>query len=223
MAHHHRTVTSHKSSSVHMRANSINSRAVRATGVWDKNMFSRMHLPAQLTHSLILHSSLFSKYMVHEPHMHKDPHTRWKCAKIFGTPSRYWVWTRLQPVSSASSTSTLCHGWGRFVVADEINKGSHDSSGMSTVWKEQVFPFSTQNEQSLTYTQGSRHMSTHSQANNQKKTTWDTLTFASTQVFAHTIIWMGKEQQFSCQNTMLSSTTTNAAAEERRSSAATLT
>ena len=53
MVYHHYTVTSHKSSSLHMLRNSIYHRAFRTTGVWDKNMFSCIHLPAVITHSSV--------------------------------------------------------------------------------------------------------------------------------------------------------------------------
>lgn len=76
MAYHHCTVTSHKSSSVHTLVNSINYAGRRSHRCMrQKYVFSHIHLPAGLTHSLILHSSLFSKYMMHELHLHKDIHT----------------------------------------------------------------------------------------------------------------------------------------------------
>lgn len=76
MAYHHCTVTSHKSSSVHTLVNSINYAGRRSHRCMrQKYVFSHIHLPAGLTHSLILHSSLFSKYMMHELHLHKDTHT----------------------------------------------------------------------------------------------------------------------------------------------------
>lgn len=75
MLKHQCTVTANESSSQHMLGNPINHGTFRTTGVWDKNMFSRIHLPAGITHSLNLHSSHYDKYMVHEPLTEKDTRT----------------------------------------------------------------------------------------------------------------------------------------------------
>ncbi len=118
--------------------------------------------------------------------MHKDPHTHWECAKYLEhLPDAECE--PLQLVSSASSTSTLCHGWGRFVVADEINKGSHDSSGMSERSRCSYF-LHKMNIHSHT----PRGVDTWAHIQKQtikKKTTWDTLTFASTHRYSHTQLY----------------------------------
>lgn len=65
-----------------MLTNSINYEAFQAIGVWHRNMFSHIHLSAGITYSFILHSSLFTKYLLHQILTHKDTHAH---SKILGT------------------------------------------------------------------------------------------------------------------------------------------